>query len=146
MQATELQALARQPRRIAGARPQHPSIDRYARAAPSATAFGAGAFAAAAFALLLIADPGSLATQLAFYAAAALAGFLAGLGAACRWAARRDAAGRPWREGVVAGLVLAAATGLAFAGLRLGLGAYWPLPPALLLTILAVAQLRIRRP
>ena len=64
---------------------------------------------------------------------------------ACRWVSRRGAVGRPWREGVLAGLALAGATGLALAGMRLGLGAYWPLPPAILLAGLALAWMRAQR-
>lgn len=145
MQATELQALARQPRRFAGARLPGPPIRWFARAIPCAVAIGAAAFVAVAIVLLLIADPELPATQLAFYAASLVAGFLAGLAAACRLANRRGAVGPPWREGIYAGMAVAGATGLAFVGLRLGLGVFWPLPPSLLLAGLAVAGWRNRR-
>ena len=144
MQATELQALARQPRRIAGARIPRPSIHWLTRAIPCAAAIGAAASGAVAIILLLIADPGPPVTQLAFYAASSAAGFLAGLGAVCQWTNRRGAIGLPWRDGIFAGLALAGSVGLAFAALRLGLDAYWPLPPALLLAGLAVAGMRNR--
>ncbi len=42
-------------------------------------------------------------------------------------------------------MAVAGATGLAFIGLRLGLGVFWPLPPSLLLAGLAVAGWRNRR-
>jgi hypothetical protein len=144
VQATELQALARQPRRIAGAPLPRPSIDWFGWAIPGSAAIGAASFGVAAIALLLIADPAPPVTQLAFYAASSIAGFLAGLAVACRWASRRVATGRPWREGLVAGLVLAGATAIAFVGLRLGLGVLWPLPPTLLLAAAAGGTL-IRR-
>ena len=145
MQATELQALARQPRRIAGAQLPRPSIDWFAWAIPGSAAVGAAAFGVVAVGLLLIADPGPPATQLAFYTASSAAGFLAGLAAACRWAIRRGATGLPWREGLVAGLALAGTTAFAFISLRVGLGIYWPLPPALLLAVLGVGGILIRR-
>lgn len=121
-------------------------MDLFAGTIPCAAAVGAAACAAAAIALLLVADPGSGAAQIAFYAASALAGFLTGLAAACRWVSGGDATVRPWRAGVFAGLALAGATGLAFAGMRLGLGVYWPLPPALLLAGLAFAGKRLKNP
>lgn len=145
MQATELQALARQPRRIAGAQLPRPAIDWFAWAIPGAAAIGAASCGLVAVALLLVADPGLTATQLAFYTTSTVAGFLAGLAAACRWASRRGATGRPWREGLVAGFALAGAAVLTFIGLRLGLGVFWPVPPTLLLAGLAAGGILFRR-
>ena len=42
-------------------------------------------------------------------------------------------------------MALAGTTAFAFISLRVGLGIYWPLPPALLLAVLGVGGILIRR-
>lgn len=145
MQATELQALARQPRRIPGARAAGPSADWLSRTYPAAAAAAAAGCAAGAFALLLIADPERLPAQFAFYLASLLAVFLAATVGARGWVRRRGSPFASWRGSAVVGLVLAAGVALAFLGMRMGLGPYWPLPPAVLLLACGVARNRILR-
>ncbi len=146
MQATDLQALARQPQRIAGARLTR-SPNGLSRAVPGLSLIGSLACAATATVLLLVADPTPVQSQIAFYSAATAAGFMAGLAAAWRWArgrAENPALVRPWRAGVIGGLVVAVAIGLGFAGLRVGLGPAAILPPVVLAAMIAGIRSRLR--
>ena len=145
MQATELQALARQPRRIAGSRLLSPSPGRSTGVIPGLAAAGSICVWAGAAALLLVADPSLARNQAAFYMAAATAGFLAAFAIAW-WRTRRpsgpDGSVRPWRTATIAGLAVVAASGLSLAGLRLGLGLFALLLPLSLTVVLAGLRLR----
>ena len=145
MQATELQALARQPQRIAGARLPDPSSGDYLQWIQLSAALGALVCAGGALSLLLVADPEHPPTQLAFYAALLVALFQAGFAAAVAWVRRRPRTGKPWRAGAAVGLTLTAAAGLSLLGLRLGLGPIWTIPPLLLPVLSGLAWKRFLR-